>query len=242
AEFDGAAGLYIVYLSKFSAEPGAYQIEYYLGEIQFYHLDKQTEAATHYMNAARSIPKLDAEKEPLKTLRHDAIYNAIAALERVRFQELVQRKKTPGSAFTETEADKKFAEALDLYAQLYPNDPALPELFFRQGRQYYDYGVYDSAVKIWGSLLEKFPRSQFALAAGELILDSFNRAKNYENIETWARRLKSAPAFSSDTNQKKLDALIVQAVFKQGEQKGNAGEHADAARDYLRAAKEFPRD
>ncbi len=243
AEFEGAANLYVVYLSKFSASPDAYQIEYYLAEIYFYRLDKPTDAATHYMAAARAIPKDKAEKEPLKTLRHDAIYNAIAALERVRFAELEARKKNPSDkALQETEADRKFAEALDLYAQLYPNDPALPELFFRQGRQYYDYGVYDSAVKIWGSLLEKFPRSQFALSAGELILDSFNRAKNYENIETWARRLKSAPAFSSETNQKKLDTLIVQAVFKQGEQKEHNGEHLEAAKAYLRAAKEFPKD
>ena len=243
AEFEGAAGLYVVYLSKFEGEKNAFQIHYYLGEIYFHHLDRGNDAATQYMAAARSMPKDDALKEPLKTQRHDAIYNAIAALERVRFGELEARKKQPqGSAFQETEADKKFAEALELYAQLYPNDPALPELFFRQGRQYYDYGVYDSAVKIWGSLLEKFPRSQYALAAGELILDSFNRAKNYENIETWARRLKSAPAFSSETNQKKLDTLIVQAVFKQGEQKAAAGEHGDAARAYLRAAKEFPSD
>ncbi len=243
AEFEGAAGLYTVYLSKFEGDKSAFQIHYYLGEIYFHHLDRGNDAATQYMAAARSMPKDDALKEPLKTQRHDAIYNAIAALERVRFGELEARKKQPaGSAFQETEADKKFAEALELYAQLYPNDPALPELFFRQGRQYYDYGVYDSAVKIWGSLLEKFPRSQYALAAGELILDSFNRAKNYENIETWARRLKSAPAFSSDANQKKLDTLIVQAVFKQGEQKAAAGEHGDAARAYLRAAKEFPND
>ena len=243
AEFEGAAGLYVVYLSKFEGEKNAFQIHYYLGEIYFHHLDRGNDAATQYMAAARSMPKDDALKEPLKTQRHDAIYNAIAALERVRFGELEARKKQPqGSAFQETEADKKFAEALELYAQLYPNDPALPELFFRQGRQYYDYGVYDSAVKIWGSLLEKFPRSQYALAAGELILDSFNRAKNYENIETWARRLKSAPAFSSETNQKKLDTLIVQAVFKQGEQKAAAGEHGDAARAYLRAAREFPSD
>jgi TolA-binding protein len=242
AEFEGAAGLYDVYLSKFAAAKGAYQIQYYLAEIDFYHLDKSTEAATHYMAAARAIPKDEAAREPLASLRHDAIYNAIAALERVRFAELEARKKQPTASFQETEADKKFAEALDLYAQLYPNDPALPELFFRQGRQYYDYGVYDSAVKIWGSLLEKFPRSQYALAAGELILDSFNRAKNYENIETWARRLKSAPAFSSDANQKKLDTLIVQAVFKQGEQKSAAGEHLDAAKAYLRAAKEFPKE
>ncbi|MDF2694834.1 MAG: domain protein putative component of TonB system, partial [Labilithrix sp.] len=243
AEFEGAAGLYSVYLSKFSGEKDAYQIQYYLAELYFYRLDKPTDAATHYMAAARTISNEAAAKEPLKTLRHDAIYNAIAALERVRFAELEARKKQPqGSAFQETEADKKFAEALDLYAQLYPNDPALPELFFRQGRQYYDYGVYDSAVKIWGSLLEKFPRSQYALSAGELILDSFNRAKNYENIETWARRLKTAPAFAGETNQKKLDTLIVQAVFKQGEQKAQSGDHLGAAKAYLRAAKEFPRD
>lgn len=246
AEFEGAAGLYTVYLSKFDGEKTAYQVHYYLGEIYFHHLDRGNDAATQYMAAARAMPKDEAEREPLKTQRHDAIYNAIAALERVRTSELEARKKQRapdgGSAFQETEADKKFAEALELYAQLYPSDPALPELFFRQGRQYYDYGVYDSAVKIWGSLLEKFPRSQYALAAGELILDSFNRAKNYENIETWARRLKSAPAFASDTNQRKLDTLIVQAVFKQGEQKAAAGEHSDAARAYLRAAKEFPSD
>ncbi|MDB4998561.1 MAG: domain protein putative component of TonB system, partial [Myxococcaceae bacterium] len=171
AEFEGAAGLYTVYLSKFDGEKGAYQIHYYLGEIYFHHLDKGNDAATQYMAAARGMPKDEAEREPLKAQRHDAIYNAIAALEKVRFGELEARKKLPqGSAFQETEADKKFAEALELYAQLYPSDPALPELFFRQGRQYYDYGVYDAAVKIWGSLLEKFPRSQYALAAGELIL------------------------------------------------------------------------
>lgn len=243
AEFEGAAGLYTVYLSKFSGEKEAYQLEYYLAEIYFFRLDRPTDAATHYMAAARAIGNEAAAKEPLKTLRHDAIYNAIAALERVRFAELEARRKQPqGGAFQETEADKKFAEALDLYAQLYPNDPALPELFFRHGRQYYDYGVYDSAVKIWGSLLEKFPRSQVALAAGELILDSFNRAKDYENIETWARRLKTAPAFAGETNQKKLDTLIVQAVFKQGEQKSQSGDHVGAAKAYLRAAKEFPKD
>jgi cellulose synthase operon protein C len=245
AEFEGAAALYRVYLSKFAREKDAYAIEYYLAEIHFHRLDQPTEAATHYMAAARAIPAGEAAKEPLKTLRHDAIYNAIAALEQVRFAELEARKKQPAAAGTaqkETAADKKFAEALDLYAQLYPEDPALPELFFRQGRQYYDYGVYDSAVKIWGSLLEKFPKSQYALAAGELILDSFNRAKNYENIESWARRLKRAPAFAGAENQKKLDALIVQSVFKQGEQKTEAGDHLGAAKAYLRAAKEFPTD
>ncbi len=240
AEYEGAAGLYDVYLSKFDKEPKAYQIHFYLAEIDFYHLDRNTDAGVHYMAAARGIPDAEAQRDPLKTMRHDAIYNAIAALERTRVAELEARKGKPGSQ--ETESDKKFAEALDLYAQLYPNDPSLPELFFRQGKLYYDYGVFDPAVKIWGALLEKFPRSQYAQGAGELILDSFNKSKNYDNIETWARRLKTAPSFQKPDLQAKLDTLIVQSVFKQGEQKSLAGDHAAAGLAYLRAAKEFPKD
>jgi TolA-binding protein len=240
AEFDGAANLYGIYLSKFTGDRNAYQIHFYMAEIDFRHLGRDADAATHYMAAAKGIPNDEAQHEPLKTLRHDAIYNALAALERLRVAELEAKKGKSGSL--ETPTDKQFAEALDLYAQLYPTDPALPELFFRQGKLYYDYGVYDPAVKIWGSLIERFPSSPFAQGAGELILDSFNRAKNYENIETWARRLKTAPGFQTAAQQQKLETLIVQAVFKQGEQKGAAGDHAAAATAYLRAAKEFPKD
>ena len=50
--------------------------------------------------------------------------------------------------------------------------------------------VYDPAVRQWGLLLEKYPNSKFSVGAGELILDSFNKSKDYENIETWARRLE----------------------------------------------------
>jgi len=241
-EFEGTSGLYEVYLSKFSGEKNAYQIEFHVAEIDFHRLGKNTEAATHYMNAARGVPKEEAGQEPQKTLRHDALYNAIAALERVRVTELEARKGKPQTAYQETEADKKFAEALELYTQLYPQDPALPELLFRQGRLYYDYAVYDPAVKILGSLVEKFPSSPFTQGAGELILDSFNKSKNYENIETWARRLKATPAFSSSVQQARLDTLIVQSVFKQGEQKAAANDHAGAAQAYLRAAREFPKD
>lgn len=245
AEFEGAASLYSVYLTAFGTSADAYQVHHDLAEIWFYDLDKPADAATHYMAAARAMPNGTGEKEALTTLRHDAIYNAIAALERTRGRELAVRKKERAdgrAAFHETETDKKFAEALDLYARLYPNDPALPELFFRHGRQYYEYGVYDSAVKIWGSFLEKFPRSQYALYAGEQILDSLNRAKNYDDIEAWARRLKTGPAFASEAKQKKLDTLIVQAVFKQGEQRQEAGDYRGAAKAYLRAAKEFPKE
>jgi TolA-binding protein len=228
AEFEGAAALYEVYLSKFGKSEASYEAEFSLGEIYFYHLGKNSEAATHYMATARRNPK--------GPLTHDALYNAISALERLRYAEF--EKKTKG----ETDVDKKFTEAMELYIQLYPNDPDIPELLFRQGKLYYDHQVYDAAVRQWGLLLEKFPNSKFAAGAGELVLDSFNQSKDYSNIEAWARRLKTAPSFQGGEQQKKLNTLIVQAVFKMGEQKAAAGQHAEAAASYLRAAKEFPKD
>jgi TolA-binding protein len=233
AEFEGAVGLYDVYLSKFEKEPKAYEVQFYVGEIDFFRLERNLDAATHYLAAAKGIPATEKTGD-LANMRHDALYNALVALSR----EMDAKRAKQG----ETEADKKYAEALDLYAQFYPNDPQLPAMFYRQGRYYFDNGNYDSAVKIWGMLLEKFPNSEQSRDAGESILESFNRAKNYENIETWARRLKALPSFGAAKQQERLDALIVQAVFKQGEQKAAAGDHAAAAAAYLRAAKEFARD
>ena len=131
---------------------------------------------------------------------------------------------------------------MELYVRTYPTDKQIPELLFRQGKLYYDYQVFDPAVRQWGLLLEKFPDSQFAVGAGELILDSFNKSKDYQNIETWARRLKKAPAFQTPEQQARLDGLIVGSMFKQGEQLAETGDHQKAAAAYLRAAQEFPKE
>jgi tetratricopeptide (TPR) repeat protein len=244
AEFEGAAALYEAYLSKFAQEPKAYEVAFDLGEIQFFRLGKNLDAAAHYMAAARAIPATETTGN-LAAMRHDALYNALVALSReMEVKASAESAKGGGEKASESfsRAADEYAEALDLYAQFYPRDPELPAMFYRQGRYYFDTSNYDSAVKIWGMLLEKFPSSEQSRDAGDAILESFSRAKNYENIETWARRLKALPSFSSAKQQERLDGLIVVAVFKHGEQAAASGDHATAAAAYLRAAKEFPKD
>jgi tetratricopeptide (TPR) repeat protein len=237
AEFEGTAGLYEVYLSKFAALPGAFEVHFNLAEIDFFRLARNVDAARHYLAAARAIPPTETAG-PLAAMRHDALYNALVALSRA----MDTKPGNPQDKGAADAAADEYAEALDLYAQFYPRDAELPAMFYRQGRYFFDSGKYDSAVKIWGMLVEKFPNSEPSREAGESILESFSRAKNYENIETWARRLKALPSFRGAKPQEKLDALIVVAVFRQGEQKAGAGDHAAAASAYLRAAREFPHD
>ena len=233
AEFQGAANLYKVYLTRFGSRSEAYEVNYNLAEIYFYRLENATGAAEAYLAAVRLNPKGQYSRT--------ALYNALAALEVARAAEF-DAAKAAGKKQEESPTDKQLTEAMELYIKDYPDDKQIPELLFRQGKLYYDYQVYDPAVRQWGLLLEKYPNSKYAVGAGELILDSFNKSKDYSNIETWARRLKTAPAFQAPEQQGRLNALIVAAVFKQGEQLAEQGEHAQSAAAYLRAAREFPKE
>jgi cellulose synthase operon protein C len=232
-EYQAAANLYKVYVTRFDARPEAYEVSYNLAEIYFYHLEGAIEAADAYLAAVRLKPQGE--------LSRTALYNALAALEVARAREFEQSKAAKKKQ-EETETDKKLTEAMELYVKTYPDDKQIPELLFRQGKLYYDYEVYDPAVRQWGLLLERYPNDRYAVGAGELLLDSFNRSKDYVNIETWARRLKKAPGFQGAQHQAKLDGLIVGAMFKQGEQLAEKGEHAEASKAYLRAAREFPNE
>ncbi len=233
AEYQGAANLYTLYVGRFGNHPEAYEINYNLADIYFYHLDGAIEAADAYLAAVRLNPQ--------GKLSRTALYNALSALEVARSREFEAAKKS-GKKQEETPTDKKLTEAMELYVKSYPDDKQIPELLFRQGKLYYDYEVYDPAVRQWGLLLERYPNDKYSVGAGELILDSFNRSKDYQNIETWARRLKKAPGFQAPQSQAKLDGLIVGAMFKQGEQLAEKGEHEQAAQAYLRAAREFPKE
>jgi tetratricopeptide (TPR) repeat protein len=232
-EFESAAALYQVYLSRFGASARAYEVEFNLGEIYFHHLAEPTRAADAYLAAVRLNPSGPWSR--------GALYNALAALESAREAEF-QAAKAAGRKPAETPTDKQLTQAMELYASTYPDDPDLPELLFRQGRLYYDYELYDPAVRQWGLLLEKHAQSAHAREAGELILDSFNKSKDYQNIEVWGRRLYEAPAFADPKARALLSTLIVQAIFKQGEHESAEGRHAAAAEAYLRAAREFPKD
>lgn len=259
-KFELAANLYKIYLEHFPNSSSVYEMRFYLAEILFHRLEQYDEAGEQYLLAAR------ANHQGRYT--RDALYNAIGAFEHVREVEIARCRGTAAPAANgahaaatptpapatpaatpateaacgESENDRKFGEAIELYVQLFPNDPDLPEILFRQGKLYYDNAIFDPAVRLWGQLIERFPNSPYSSQAGELILDSFNRAQDYANIERWARRLKNAPAFQSPSSQARLDGLILQSVFKIGEQLATRGEHAEAANAYFRAAEEFPRD
>ena len=131
---------------------------------------------------------------PRGTLTHDALYNAIAALER---RALARVRQEQDEAARPT-IDKKFTEAMELYIQLYPERPRYPRAALSAGQALLrPSGVTTPPCGSGASCSRSIPSSKFAAGAGELMLDSFNQSKDYANIEAWARRLKTAPSFQA---------------------------------------------
>jgi tetratricopeptide (TPR) repeat protein len=230
-----AAEAYEFYLSKFADAKDATELRYLRADILYFKLKRYEDAGNEYLAVGKSAP--------VGKLHKEALLQAMSAFEKLR-----QPIKTGGGAQAAgggvkreiTESDRKFAEAADIYATLFPNDRDIVTVIYKNGQFFYDYGDYDEAVKRFGLIVERYPTDPNAGPAGDQILDALNKAKDYENIETWGRRLKKTKPFQSKTEQDRLDRLIVDAVMKSGEKYAAAGRYEQAAGFFLRVPKEYP--
>lgn len=136
--------------------------------------------------------------------------------------------------------ERKFVRAVDLFAALFPEDEQIGAVLFKLGEFFYAQEDYDDAVQRFGKVVVDYPQSANAGAAGDRILESLGRAEDYDNIELWAGKLKTAPAFAAADEQARLDRIIVDSLLKQGDTLVDRGYSARAAGYYLRVPAEYP--
>ena len=226
-----AAEAYSFYLAKFPDDPAAVEVSYLLGDIHFLKTRDNEKAGDAYLFVGRS--------KPVGKLHKDALLNAITAYERLRQEKRPPQLQGATTAQALLPSDKKMGEAIDLYATLFPTDPEIAGILYKNGELFYDAGDYDEATKRFGLIVEKYPKSPAAQDAGNKILESLNKAKDYENVESWARRLLKVSAFQDRGSQERLGKLVIDAGMKAGEQRADK-DPVGGAVIYQRVAKEFP--
>lgn len=226
AAYRQAAAGYGLYLQAFAEAKDAAELRFYRAQILFLKLGELELSGDEFLAVGKTAP--------VGKFHKDALLAAMAAFEKARPADTAGRREL-------VPVDQKFAEAVDLYATLFPADPELVGVIFKNGQRFFDYGYYDEAIKRFGLIVTKYPDHQDAGPAGDRILAALNKAEDYENIEDWARRLKTAKAFASKDQQDRLDRLIVEAIGQSGQKYKDAGKFEQAAGFYLRVPKEFPR-
>ncbi len=222
-----AADAYGAYLAAFgtgkTATPQSVEVRYHRADILCFKLGKVEEAGDEYLAVGKSAP--------VGPLHQQALLNAMGSFEAARPKDVASRKKI-------APVDKKFGEAIDLYATLFPADDKLVGVIFKNGQMFYDYGEFDEAIKRFGVIVTKYPKDPNAGPAGDRILSALNKAQDYENIEFWARKLKTAPSFAAKDQQDRLTRLIVESIQKSGDHYADGGKYEKAASFYLRVPKE----
>ncbi|HEY2899051.1 MAG TPA: tetratricopeptide repeat protein [Polyangia bacterium] len=225
-----AAEAYQFYLANFPDAADAAELRYLRADILYFKLQNYDDAGREYL----AVGKM----QPVGKFHKDALLQAMTAFEKLR------KAPAPGASGKReiTDSDRRFGEAADLYATLFPNDKEIITVIFKNGQFFFDYGDYDEAVKRFGLIVERYPNDPNAAAAGDRILEALNKAKDYENIESWALRLKKTKAFSSKDEQARLDKLAVGAMMKAGEAAMAQGQLERASAFFLRVPREYPKD
>ena len=222
-----AADAYDDYLGAFggpkATNPKLVEVRYYRADILCFKLARIEDAGDEYLAVGRSAP--------VGKLHKDALLNAMAAFEKARPKDTAGKTKL-------FPVDKKFGEAIDLYATLFAGDPTIVGVLFKNGQMFFDYGEYDEAIKRFGVIVTKYPTDPNAGPAGDKILSALNKANDFENLENWARKLKTAPSFAAKDRQDLLGRLIVDSIQKTGDKYAEGGKYEEAAKFYLRVPKE----
>ena len=165
-----------LYLEHFDDSKESYRLTFYLGEMLFHRLGRNA-------RGGRRLPEGGAQEPEGRVHQGRAVQRDRRLRARAREGGRPLRGRREDALRRDRERQEVLRRPSSCTPRTTPNDPDLPEILFRQGKLYYDRRIYDPAVRMFGQLLERYPRSPYAADAGELVLDSFNRAADYENIE-----------------------------------------------------------
>src|SRR5450432_4571213 len=227
-----AAEAYQFYLANFPEAPDTVELRYLRADILYFKLGKYEDAGREYLAVGKT--------QPVGKYYKDALLQAMGSFEKVR--KPISSNGSGSGKREITDSDRLFGEAADLYATLFPKDKEIVTVIYKNGQFFFDYGDYDEAIKRFGLIVEGHPDDPNAGPAGDRILESLTKGKDYENIENWARRLKKTKPFAARSEQDRLDRMIVVAMMKSGERYAAEGKLAEAAAFFMRVPREYPKD
>ena len=95
--------------------------------------------------------------------------------------------------------EQKLVTAFDRYvAYVDAADPEVPGVLFLKANIYRRYRQFDVAIPIFRSLIDRYPRHEVAEFSANLLLDSYNRLQQYDQLLALADELAKNTAFLRD--------------------------------------------
>lgn len=191
--FKLASDSYKEYLGRYPHDKNAYELSYYLAETYYYSL-RFDEAVAQYEKTRDSTAgtKYRAESALNAVYSYEKILEAALEKGTVEKREIAAGARDPNKKPEDIPALRKaYIAAIDKFLNGGDQHEMAPAFGYRAGEIFYAYGQYDEGVKRFRTVVDKYPESEAARFAANLILDDLLARKD------WKAAAETAAAFSA---------------------------------------------
>ncbi|MEI6079689.1 MAG: tetratricopeptide repeat protein [bacterium] len=129
------------------------------------------------------------------------------------------------------------------YETLNPKGRRLPHVWYIEAEVYFKNNNFDDARAKYKAIVEKYPNEKVATDSIRNIIASYTYQKNYPKIEEWSKVLLASRAFDRGMgkDEKEIQSLMTGSVFKRAKNIEDEGRYEEAAAEYIRLAKQYPK-
>jgi TolA-binding protein len=210
--FGIAAALYTQYLDEFSDEPVAYEMRFFLAEIQSA-VGQHRAAADGYERVARS----DAQGKYAKQAALNAVLEWEIVVKEAKAPAAPRASATPREAPIPAE-QLGLSRACDLYFSLAdPSDTTLPEVKYKAAHIHYRYGHYSEAAKRFSEIVGRWPKNKLSARSVDLILASLSAQAKWPEVSQYAQQFLGQPELleGDDKLRGRLEDAAAKAEYLQ---------------------------
>jgi TolA-binding protein len=233
-----AAEIYTTYLESFEKAEPAYELRYYLADIQ---LDqkKYAQASANFVVVAKQKPK---DGKYLK----DAAFNAVDAISLWAQSEKFPPVPPPGQATNPIDLPKikkLYADSIDFYISLLPKESNGIPMRYTAAQIYFDYGHYTEALKRFDALALNHSNSKQGQAASRIMIGYFNEKTDWRSVIAYGKKFQNNKSLMQDATVKAyIENSLRTALFNSALAYEKAADHTKAAEGFIDFQRIFPSD
>ena len=227
-----ALNFYKMYFSEFEDTKHTDQMHFFYGELLF--------DSGKYMAAIKKYEEI-ISKYPEGKYTSTAYTNQILALEKILPKDK-EIKKIAGGGKEAVDLPPKvqlFITRALRYLQKFPNKKNSSSILYRVGGLYYSFGHLDESALHLKNLYDKYPAVSYISDVGGLLLDIYNRKKDYPALKALASRFASNKRIDKALIRE-ARSILQQFSFKQAQDLAVKGEHKESAVLYEVFARQHP--
>ena len=227
-----ALSFYQMYFSEFKDTEHLDQMHFFYGELLF-DSGKYVEAVKKYEEIIKRYPK--------GKYTSTAYTNQILAMEKT-LPSAKEIKRITGKGKGAVDLSWKVQAFIKLalrYLNKFPNRKNSSSIFYRVGTLYYDFKHLDEAAVHLKNLYDRYPTIPYISDVGGLLLDIYNRKKDYASLQALASQFASNKRIDRSVTRE-ARSILQQLSFKQAQDLAVKGKHKESAALYEAFAKANP--